>query len=95
MSLHFIISFQVQQQKRQAFEDLLHQVKTDLPKVEGCTGVTILSNLEDPTHFTLVETWESREQHQANSQKLAASGDWDYILGLLDEEPSGIHYKET
>lgn len=92
MSVEFMITFQIKLKSVEAFVALMQQVKADLPQADGCIGVDIFRRADQSEVFTLVETWETQELHQANSQKLVDSGRWAHILGLLATEPVGAYF---
>ncbi len=94
MSIKFIITFQAKEDAIRDLSEVMRQVKTDLPNIEGCEGVQVLRNAVNPSVFTLVEAWESKNRHLENSQKLADSGAWDQIVDLLVSAPAGNYYDE-
>ena len=58
---------------------------------QGCESVQLYQSQEDPTRFTMVETWDNIESHQASvrnipSEKLAE------IQPLLGSTPKGSYY---
>jgi quinol monooxygenase YgiN len=74
-------------EKQVAFQAIMESVKTDLPKVPGCLGVSVMQDLEDPCRFTLVETWESSDKHKTHIANLIANGTWAGIESHLDGQP--------
>lgn len=48
----------------QGVHDELHKIPSDTRAFDGCLGVEVLIDSEDPTHIVAVEKWES-EQHDA------------------------------
>lgn len=91
MSTTFIIKFNVKTTNLANFTNIMQTVKTELPKVNGCNGVTIYQNSETQTSFTLVENWQTKQAHQSHIQTLTDNGEWDKIAALLSETPDG-HY---
>jgi heme-degrading monooxygenase HmoA len=65
----------VQPKKRSAFEQLMRQVQVALPQVPGCEAVRVMYDVADPTRYTLLEHWSSRERHAAHLAHLGASGE--------------------
>jgi len=92
MSIIVIVSFETKEEKVFDFSKILENVKTDLPKVEGCLGVNVYQNSSILNQFTLVETWESKELHQINLDKLAKNGTWDTIASHLSKEPESDYF---
>lgn len=87
MSVNVVVQFKVLAEKQAAFQTIMASVKTDLPKVLGCLGVSVMQDLEAPCRFTLVETWESQDRHKAHIENLIADGTWAGIESHLDERP--------
>lgn len=94
MSVTFIIHFQVTKDKLGLFSDIMSSVKEDLPKIEGCLGVHVYRNNNEPQQYTLVETWASQISHQQHVKNLIDSGSWESMSALFDNEPSSAHFEE-
>jgi quinol monooxygenase YgiN len=94
MSTNVIITFTVKPDKRPEFLSILHSVKNDLPKVEGCNGVEVYSDKENIAIFTLVENWDSEEKHQKHISGVVESGNWDVIASHLAEEPKSSYFNK-
>ncbi len=94
MSVNVIITFVAKKEKIDEFNDMMNSVKTDLPKVDGCRAVVVFRSSTDANKFTLVETWESKELHQAHLDKLTTDGTWDMIASQLSNEPESDYFFE-
>ena len=94
MSVTVVITFTARLEKLDAFRRILAGVKSDLPKAPGCAGVQVLSKLDDPCSFTLVETWETAEAHRAHVDRLIASGAWKDVASHLAWEPASGYYRQ-
>lgn len=94
MSVNVVVLFKVLPERQTAFQTIMEQVKSDLPKVPGCLGVSVMQNIDDPRRFTLVETWESQDKHQAHIEKLIADGTWAGIESHLDDEPGSGYFHQ-
>jgi len=44
--------------------------------------------------FTLLETWQSKEQHQANLEELSKNGTWEKIERHLSRPPLSDYVSE-
>jgi len=73
---------------------ILESVKTELPKVKGCIGVNIFQSSIMTNKFTLVETWEAKELHQANLDNLSNNGTWNIIASHLAKDPSSDYFTQ-
>ncbi|WP_223670536.1 putative quinol monooxygenase [Kangiella shandongensis] len=94
MSNNVIVHFNVKENKLPDFMEVMESVKNDLPKVEGCISVDIFRNVDNTNRFTLVETWDTVQQHQNNIRKLQEDGSWDFISGLLAKEPESAYFEQ-
>ena len=92
MNIIVIVNFETKEEKTADFKKILESVKIELPKVNGCMGVDIFENSSIATQFTLVETWENKELHQANLENLANDGTWDTIASHLSKGPKSDYF---
>ena len=92
MNITVIVSFETKEDKTSDFSKILENVKIELPKVEGCIGVTIFQSASQSNQFTLVEKWKNKELHQTNLDKLANNGTWDTIASHLSKDPTSDYF---
>lgn len=92
MNINVIVSFDVKMDKIAEFSKILENVKSDLPKVEGCVSVDIFKSSASPNKFTLVETWETKKSHQAHIDSLSKNGTWDIIASHLTKDPESDYF---
>ena len=52
----------------------LHKILTDTRAFDGCLGVDVLIDNDDPTHLIAVERWESEEHDAAYRAWRAGAG---------------------
>lgn len=95
MSVLYIIKFAVKSDSQLAFANVMDNVKFDLPKVEGCSGVEIHRGLEDESSYVLLETWVSKALHEKHIEGLVDSGAWESIAAHLSEDPVGGYYQSV
>ena len=93
MSITFIITFDVKNEKLSDFSKIMSTLKSELPKTEGCIGVTIHHSIHSPSSYTLVETWESKKCHEAHVKNLVDTGEWAKMSNHLVGEPVSEYYK--
>jgi len=94
MNIVVIVNFEVKEDKITGFTKILEGVKSELPKVNGCIGVNIFQSSSMTNKFTLVETWETKELHQANLDNLSKNGTWDTIASHLSKDPSSDYFTQ-
>ncbi len=92
MVINVIVDFEVKKQKVIDFINILMNIKTGLPKVEGCTGVDVFKSALVDNKFTLVETWQSKVFHQAHLNRLSDDGTWDMLASHLSKDPVSNYY---
>jgi len=73
-------------------KDFLLSIMPIMKSSQGCESVYLYQSQEDPTRFTMIETWDNIESHQASvknipSEKLAE------IRPLLASTPTGSYYE--
>lgn len=93
MSTNVIITFKSKPEKLAAFTKILSEVKTDLPKVDGCIAISIFHDTRDPCVFTLVETWQSEAVHKKHIEGVVSSGGWSHIAAHLACDPSSSYFQ--
>ena len=94
MNIVVIVSFEAKEDKITDFIKILEGVKTELPKVKGCIGVNIFQSSSITNMFTLVETWETKELHQASLDNLSKNGTWDTIASHLATDPKSDYFTQ-
>ena len=67
------------------FEQMGRDLLPDTRAYEGCEGITIHRNMDDPTNVVLVEHWTSREHYE----KYLAWRDETGVLAQLGELLTG------
>jgi len=73
---------------------VMEDVKSYLPTKDGCESVRICRGLDDPALFSLIESWSSRDKHEAYQRSVAESGGWGHILGHLASDPVSTYYAD-
>jgi quinol monooxygenase YgiN len=58
----------------QGIHEQLHAILTDTRAFDGCLGVEVLIDNDDPTHIIAVEEWESEEHDAAYRAWRAGDG---------------------
>lgn len=89
-----IVNFDVKDSCLENFQGIMHEVKNNLPKVDGCKDVIIYQCIDNPCRFTLVESWSSREAHQSHISSLVESGAWDGIAENLNTDPISSYFSQ-
>ncbi len=94
MSIHLIITLKAKKSRLAAFTEIMMQVKTDLPAIEGCKSVRIFKNTRNPCTFSLIETWDSEERHKSHLKEFTRSGGWEHMSLHLTSDPVMSYFSE-
>lgn len=84
------VTFKPKPEHLEAFAGAMQSVKTDLPSVNGCKAVRVMTYQDDPSVFMLVEDWESTDLHASHINRLVESGEWAGLEKMLSEQPISI-----
>lgn len=69
-------------------KDELHYTRA----FDGCAGITIHSDQDDPNHLVFVENWDSRQHHEKYVSWRGERGDMEKLMGWLAGEPTMSYF---
>lgn len=61
---------------------------SDTRSYEGCEGVEVVADMDDPGHIVLIERWTERSRHEAYLAWRTESGTLAEIAAMLSAEPA-------
>jgi quinol monooxygenase YgiN len=67
---------------------VLHRILEETRAFDGCLGVRVIQDKDDPTHFIAVEEWESLAKDSAYREWRAGEGAAPALPALLARAPS-------
>ncbi len=78
--------------------DVLRSIVPRIVASKGCRSCEVLQNIDDPTRFLLINTWDDAETHHEmvedlTSMKNVPSGFMEKAFELLAEPPKGAYYR--
>lgn len=62
---------------------------------DGCNGISIHSDQDDPNHLLVLGDWDSRQQHEKYLSWRAESGDVEKFMGWLAGEPTSGYFDKV
>jgi quinol monooxygenase YgiN len=68
--------------------DVIHRILGETRAFDGCLGVTVIQDNDDPGHLIAIEEWESLEKDSAYREWRAGDGAMTDLPGLLTGAPS-------
>lgn len=93
MSTLVLLEGQVQPDKIADMKSYLAEILPDTRSYDGCLGIDVQFNLDDPGNMVLVEQWESRGHYEKYLQWRAETGVVAKLVSMLAGPPS-IRYFE-
>ena len=93
MSITVFIDGQIQSDKIADTKSFMAQVMPDTRSYDGCQGVDVYFNLDDPVNMVVVEQWESLGHFEKYQQWRKETGIMDKIVSMQTRPPS-IQYFE-
>lgn len=94
MSITLIVTLEAKPDAIAEIARTLEEVKSYLPKVDGCESVRIIRAIDDPATFTLIEEWTSRAAHEAYQRGVAEDGGWEHFTRHLAREATSVYYED-
>ncbi len=77
--------------KPQSFNDLKNWMRNNLQDTrafDGCNGITIQRNQDDPNNLVFIENWDSKEQYEKYIGWRTERGDMEKLGGWMAGPPT-------
>ncbi len=84
------VTFKSKPEHLEAFTGVMKTVSSELPSVDGCKAVRVMTHQDDPSVFMLIEDWESSDKHAVHINRLVESGEWAGLEQMLAVPPTSI-----
>jgi len=94
MSVNLIATLKSKKEKLVVFTEIMEKMKIDLPQTKGCHSIQIFQDDKNPCIFTLLEVWETKEQHKAHMEEFVRLGHWKHLASHLGSEPVSGFFSE-
>lgn len=88
MTCQVILEFKAKKDSIEGIRSFLREILPDTRGYEGCVGLNITQNQDDPTAFAVVEQWDTRKKYEAYLQWRVDSGVMNKLAEMMDGEPS-------
>ena len=78
--------------------DLINYMKDELHHTrgsDGCNGITVHRNQDDPNNIVIVEDWDSRPQYEKYLAWRKERGDLDKMAGWIAGEASIRYFQNA
>ncbi|MGH7885485.1 MAG: putative quinol monooxygenase [Thermodesulfobacteriota bacterium] len=87
MSIMIIVDAKLKDDKVEDAKKLFAELLPDTRGFEGCEGITMILNQEDPANMVLVEKWASKSHYEKYHHWREETGSLNRIRELLDGPP--------
>jgi quinol monooxygenase YgiN len=93
MSITVLVEVQVKPDALDEIKSLLKKVLPDTRAYDGCQGIDIYGNTDDPCNLVFYENWDSRKHYESYLAWRTETGVMDQ-LGAMLVGPPNIRYFE-
>lgn len=73
--------FEIKPGTESAFEHGVAQAAPLFQRARGCQGVKLMRSIEQPSHYTLMVTWATVEDHTVHFRESADFQEWRKLVG--------------
>ncbi len=94
MTITRIGKFQATSGQTEKLRDFLFSIVPLIQSSQGCESVALYQAHNDPTHFTMIEVWDSIASHQASVKNIPAEMLAE-IRPLLASSPVGEYFNQV
>ena len=88
MTCQVILEFKAKIDEIDNIQNFLCEILPDTRSYDGCAGLNIIQNMDDPTDFVIVEQWDTRPHYETYLQWRTDTGVLGNLAEKLDGEPS-------
>lgn len=92
MACTVLLELQVQGDKVETLKGVFKDILGDTRAYDGCIGVDVVNNQDDPTNLVLVEKWESRAKYEKYLGWREETGALEQLGSMLAAPPSIRYY---
>lgn len=88
MAVNVILEVKAKPEKVDELKQVLKTILPDTREYQGCMGVKVLLNQDEPLNIVLLENWESRQDYESYLAWRSETGALQKLAELLSQEPN-------
>ena len=92
MSIIVIVNFSVKKESLEELTKYLKEILPDTRSFEGCQGVELYENVEDPTKLTIRAKWASQDAQKKYMAWRMETGAMNKLVSMLSESVNMQYY---
>jgi quinol monooxygenase YgiN len=92
MSVNVLLEIQSNPEDIDKLQSTFVQILPDTRGYDGCIGVQVVTNQDDPLNIILIETWETRKHYEKYLAWRVETGAIDALGKMLSQAPSIRYY---
>jgi len=88
MTCQVILEFKAKADEIENIRNYMREILPDTRSYDGCVGLNITQNMDEPTSFAVIEQWDTRQQYETYLQWRTDTGVLGKLAEKMDGEPS-------
>jgi quinol monooxygenase YgiN len=94
MSVTVLFEIQSNPESIDALKSTLKNILPDTRSYDGCQGVNVVENQDDPCNVVLIQTWASRQHYEKYLAWRSETGAIETLGTMLSKPPSIRYYDD-
>ena len=94
MSVTVLLEMQSKPEKIDELKAVFKNILPDTRSYDGCQGVDMVGNQDNPCNLVLIEKWASRQHHEKYSAWRTETGVLEKLGAMLSQPPSIRYYDD-
>ena len=92
MAVTVTFGLQIKLDRLDEFKNVLREILPDTRAFSGCQDVRVIENQDSPGSITLLEGWDSKEDHIKYVTWRTEIGTVETLAGFVEAEPATTYY---
>ena len=92
MAVTVTFGLQIKLDRLDEFKNVLRDILPDTRAFSGCQDIRVIENQDSPGSITLLEGWDSKEDHIKYITWRAEIGTIEALAGFVEAEPTTTYY---
>ncbi|HLA26277.1 MAG TPA: antibiotic biosynthesis monooxygenase [Syntrophales bacterium] len=94
MSVNVLLEVQSKPEKIDELRSTFKNILPDTRSYDGCQGIKMVGNQDDPCNLVLIEKWASRKQYEKYIVWRTETGALEKLGTMLSQPPSIRYYDD-